>query len=282
MSKFLWTLLACGAAAGAVASTAANAQQRPREAPPRRAAAVAPSDAVAGAKSLDHVLVSCLMTENQGGIALARIAQQRATTKEVKAFAEQMVRDHSQFVSKLQAVSTADRKDVPRTLPERRQPLDDTGGTKTNDADDPRERLGGDAQRPNRADPGQRPAPGLAEKDADDARGAAGKTATVGALMQIKDELAQRCLASAQRELEQKSGEEFDKCYIGMQIAAHMKMADTLAVFQRHASGELKETLGECEQTTKEHLAKAKEIIKSLDDSGRSDPAKRTDEAARE
>jgi predicted outer membrane protein len=98
-------------------------------------------------------------------------------------------------------------------------------------------------------------------------------------MMKIKEEIAQQCLASAQRELEQKSGKEFDQCFMGLQIAAHMKMADSLTVFQRHASGELKTTLGEGLQTTQQHLAKAKEIMKALDGGDRSETAKRPNPA---
>src|SRR6185312_13484256 len=59
----------------------------------------------------------------------------------------------------------------------------------------------------------------------------------------LKREIADQCLASAHRELDSKSGKEFDECYIGMQIGAHMYVVDAMTVFQRHASPELKQAI---------------------------------------
>src|SRR5258708_23841858 len=53
--------------------------------------------------------------------------------------------------------------------------------------------------------------------------------------VQIKDELAKECLISTQRELLEKKGEKFDACYVGMQLAEHIRMIDALKVFEPHA-----------------------------------------------
>jgi putative membrane protein len=93
--------------------------------------------------------------------------------------------------------------------------------------------------------------------------------------MRLKQQLGQQCAASAERELEDKDGDEFDKCFIGMQIAKHMEMLDTLKVFSRYASSELDELIEDAEQKTEEHLKRAKQLIKQLenDDSSRSSRA---------
>src|SRR5262249_27438305 len=82
---------------------------------------------------------------------------------------------------------------------------------------------------------------------------------------QLSHEMADECLASVNKELGNKSGDEFDECYIGMQIGAHMHMIDELKVLERHASPSLQSILKEGRETAEKHLAKAKEIKKSMD-----------------
>ena len=65
--------------------------------------------------------------------------------------------------------------------------------------------------------------------------------------------------------LEQKPEAEFDKCYIGSQVMAHMAMVDTLEVFSRHASPELKSVLEKGKQTAQMHLDEAKKLEQQLE-----------------
>ena len=56
-------------------------------------------------------ITDCLVSGNQAEIALARIAQERATDPEVKQFARKMIQDHTAFSQKLQtARGTAGRR----------------------------------------------------------------------------------------------------------------------------------------------------------------------------
>ena len=54
------------------------------------------------AGNADSQLARCLIGDNQGEIALGKLAQERAQDKDVKQFAEMMVRDHQQFVQQLE------------------------------------------------------------------------------------------------------------------------------------------------------------------------------------
>jgi hypothetical protein len=72
-------------------------------------------------------------------------------------------------------------------------------------------------------------------------------------------------LETALRELKQKEGTEFDKCFMGFQVGAHLKMADTLEVFKKYASPELQSLLSEGETMTKEHLVKAKSLLRGAE-----------------
>lgn len=84
-------------------------------------------------------------------------------------------------------------------------------------------------------------------------------------LIALKHQLGEQCRQSASQELQQKSGAEFDKCYMGMQIAMHMQMLDTLKVMSRYASSDLDRIIEQGEESTQAHLDRAKEIIHSLE-----------------
>jgi hypothetical protein len=53
-------------------------------------------------QNLDRVLAACLLTGNKGEVELGKLAAQRAIDRDVKAFAEQMLKDHSKQVEMLQ------------------------------------------------------------------------------------------------------------------------------------------------------------------------------------
>ena len=69
----------------------------------------------------------------------------------------------------------------------------------------------------------------------------------------------------AQRELHDKKGSEFDTCYMGMQLGAHMQMLDQMKVFEKHATPELQQVLRKDRETLQNHFDQAKRIMKGLD-----------------
>ena len=95
-----------------------------------------------------------------------------------------------------------------------------------------------------------------------DSRTESGACTSHGGVLNLKREIADQCLASAHRELDNKSGKEFAQYYIGMQIGAHMYVVDAMTVFQRHASPELRQTIAAGEETAQGHLQMAKNIMK--------------------
>jgi putative membrane protein len=84
---------------------------------------------------------------------------------------------------------------------------------------------------------------------------------------QIGREIDEQCLASLKKELADKSGKEFDACYIGAQIGGHIQMAATLTVISEHTSGQLKEVVSDARPTVDQHLARAKKLMNELDKS---------------
>jgi hypothetical protein len=83
-------------------------------------------------------------------------------------------------------------------------------------------------------------------------------------VMQLHREMAEQCLADTQQLLSEKSEQEFDACFIGLQIARHASMKAKLTVCERHATGELKDLLSQARETTSEHLEHAQKLMKDL------------------
>jgi predicted outer membrane protein len=290
-------------------------------------------EAAASSGQLDSLIINCVRGSNRNEIELSKLAAQKATNPEVKAFAQQMVKDHSDFLAKLdrlnrtvpvsrQTGATSETRESTSTSPgtqtdtqnrrevnSDRDPTDSaTSGTrassdgdarsKTSDARREDNRPAGnpsaaseaqEATRTNRARANQRTTTGQAGVSGP--AGVSGqaeiRTGTttavqhntvahggniVGQLIQIEQEIADRCLASAQRELNQKQGKDFDMAYVGMQIVAHMGMVDKLSVFSRHASGELQQVLNEGLETSQQHLEHVKQLVHQVESSADSNP----------
>jgi predicted outer membrane protein len=252
-----WSLaLGCLALPATVLAQQAERPERPAARAPQTERAAQPAQP----STVEGFFVECLTQANQAEVALGRIAEQRATDKEVQAFAEQMVKDHSAMLAKLQKLSpnkSATTTDRGEAAPRRA-------------AEDPAI---------DRAPPERRVIPEAAPEGARTAA-PSGKN-DLHAIAKINEEIHKRCLATAMEELEGKKGEEFDKCYTGMQIAAHQKMVVALDVLKNHATTpELRQIITQGSETTQQHLSHAKNLMKSLD--GATATAKRTTDEAPE
>jgi len=82
----------------------------------------------------------------------------------------------------------------------------------------------------------------------------------------IKKQIGQQCLTSVKQELGSKQGIDLDKCFMGQQIGAHMKVVDELKVLRNYASAQLRETLDKELQMAQTHLQQAKQIEQQLKD----------------
>jgi predicted outer membrane protein len=182
----------------------------------------------AGANSADSQLASCLIVDNQGEIALGKLAQQKSKDNDVKQFAEKMVQDHTQFMKQLEQFAGAQDGNANMNAT---GPLQGAGST-------------------DRAVPGamMQPMGGQALN-----------------FVALKQEIGKKCLEMTEREMQQKEGSQFDKCYIGQQIGAHMQVLATLEVVRNQASPELASVLDKGIETTKTHLEHAQKLAKSLE-----------------
>lgn len=82
---------------------------------------------------------------------------------------------------------------------------------------------------------------------------------------QIEKQIAERCTENLKKELESKSGKEFDAAYVGTQIGGHMHMQAELAVLSDQATGQLRGVIKEAQPVVDKHLAHAKKLMEQLD-----------------
>jgi predicted outer membrane protein len=179
-----------------------------------------------------HDLATCLTIAIEGEVAVSKIGAEKAQHADVKKFAEEMVKAHTDMIAKLQQADAANIAAV-----------------------DGRQATGAGAN--NSAAP-----------DSNAGRRAASvepSSIPDSPFISLKRELAAQCLQSKQEELGQKSGAEFDKCFMGAQLGMHMEAIDTMKVFSKHTSGELKSTIEEGIKTAQSHLEHAKSIKKTLE-----------------
>jgi putative membrane protein len=101
-------------------------------------------------------------------------------------------------------------------------------------------------------------------------------------LVELKQRLGQKCLASVRKELESKEGAKFDHCYVGQQVGARMQMVDMLEVFQEYVSPQLRSVLEEGTTTAKEHLDHAKKLAENMMDQRGSSQASRPERETRQ
>jgi predicted outer membrane protein len=215
----------------------------------------------------DDQLVMWLASENEGEIALGKFASERAQNDEVKEFAQMMVKDHSEFLNKLHQIAPTASKGGAEPATAREQ---------TRTESDKRSTTRKDEARPDESKRTQPKADAAQTKPADDAtiRRSYADPERGTDLLRIKQEIAKQCLETSKKELGEKSGADFDKCYMGQQIMAHLGMADTLKVVKNYASPELKQLLEDGEKAVQGHLAHAKVIMKQIDGEGEKQSSK--------
>lgn len=221
----------------------ALAEQKGPAAPP--AGAPGTTAAAQPGVNMDAEFAACLVLANQNEIAAAKLAEDRTESGHVKKFAKMLQTDHEKFIGELERFGGQQyRNRVKEQVDSRSEDQRSETEAQANQQKEAYGKTG--TQRTNRA-------PG------------AGAAASQGTHMQIRQELADECLASTRRELGDKKGSEFDACFVGMQIAAHLHMVDELKVLERHASRELQPVLKQGRTKAEEHLQKAKELMKQLE-----------------
>ena len=219
---------------------------------PRTGQQTQPATADQAHQGLNKQIAVCLTLGNEAEIALAEFANQRSQNPEVKRFAQHMIEQHRQALSKIQQAS-------PETAGLQLQLRDESAGgngnaaATTNDSGirqvSAEEPVAG--QSPNANDHDQR-------------------------MVQMARQIKQECLNLTQQELSSKEGVEFDKAYIGQQVGAHLNMLAELRGSKQFATGQLQQVIADGEQMTEKHFAEAQKIMSQLKDQQGSQPSQTT------
>jgi len=191
----------------------------------------------------DAELAACLTIDNEGEVFAGQFAQQRAQNEDVKKFAAEMVQAHTGMVQKLQRFAGA------ASTTNQSTPTNVGVGASNNDR--------------NATNTAAAPAASVGQAQAN-SQAAAAPGQPLDHLA-LKRELGEMCKQTFQREFSQKSGAEFDKCYMGQQVGAHLHAIDHMKVARNHASPELQQLLDEGIQTAETHLQHAKDLAKKLE-----------------
>jgi predicted outer membrane protein len=84
--------------------------------------------------------------------------------------------------------------------------------------------------------------------------------------LQIHQEISDQCLKDSKEMLSKKAGNDFDSCFVGMQIAKHGMMHSSLSVLQRHTTGELQVFIKASLVKNDEHMKAATDLMERLTD----------------
>ena len=242
-------------------------------------------------------------------IEISRFALDRLQTEQAKAFAEKMIREHSQGCEKIQQLAgnlagqhdhAADspagavNRELRRDQPGRDQPgreegaasetkRDTRGKLKSTTAEVKPEGTAVETTTGNEGTGRQGVA--AAERHAgENPQHAAGRSGGAHGVdwVSIHKQIGEQCLQSTKQEFERHQGADFDKAYMGQQIVAHMKTLDELKVLRNHATGELRTEIEKSIEMATRHLEEARKIMEQQKDrpseriSGRPNPAAET------
>jgi predicted outer membrane protein len=180
-------------------------------------------------QNLDRYLANCLLIKNDAEIKASEYAAQKAQSDEVKQFAEQLAEDHRAISQKLSQVASGG-----------------AGGTR------PATQTGPSAPISSATPPGTA------------STSSAGSSDELNQLLELDRQITDRCAQMVREELEQKSGAEFDQCFVGTQIGNHMHMLAALEVISQRAGGELQQVAEDAKSTVESHLTHAKQLGEQL------------------
>jgi len=221
-------------------------------------------------QEVDNYLANCLLKHNKMEIELAQFAEQQSQNSEVKQFASQLAKDHRQIVQKLEPIAAAHAAGGVLGSPT----LDKNAATGNDHTT--LGATGGAAATPGSSGTNTVTPPGTTSTAATDldrsttaalaSAGAAGAThngnAALGQLAAIEEKINERCAQAFREELSQKSGAEFDECFVGAQIGGHMHMLAALEVISQDSQGPLKQVADDARPIVQKHLDEAKQWMK--------------------
>jgi predicted outer membrane protein len=179
----------------------------------------------------DQFLASWLLADSHGELALARLAEDRASNRDVKSLARTFVDDHARFIHRLQQWG-GDKSSPPAAVTPK---LTVFPSPRTSRPDTVATTAGASAGTP----------------AADSDRAAA--AAQIDPVL-FKTEILQRIGAMAERTVSQQRGFDVDRSFLNDQEPRQVQMLATLEVAREHASPPLRQVIDESIAATRRHL----------------------------
>lgn len=231
-----------------------------------------------GQQQGDQQIATLIWACNRNEVETAKFAMNKLQSDQAKEIATQMIKDHTEAMNKFarwagpgaqQNTGTSAGEDPRENQGDRREQSRDQNRREGNREEGRRDNERSEAQpatAPNNAGAAAQPATGgrvpAGTAPANTAQGTnQGNTQTVfrpvtGGLnwTAIHQEIANQSLAGTKEELSRYEGIEFDKAFLGHQLAAHLKAATELKVLKRHASSQLGSEIDNAIATTEEHI----------------------------
>jgi predicted outer membrane protein len=238
-------------------------------------------------QQLEPSIVTLLIIDNNKEIALGQLGEQTTDNEDIKHFCQMIAKDHSNFVQKLQERSGAAGRN-PRLgaglgagQPLAGQPAAGRPATATQPRTgaQPREAAQPDRDATAQQDQdrqGTRQQERTTQQDDQQAQGQQRITVAKPVIgnqpgaqvLQLCQEVAEKCLDTARKDAEKHKGADFDKHFMAAQVVAHKEMLDKLQVFQQHVSQDTAQLLADAQETTQKHLEEAKSICEQLEKQG--------------
>jgi predicted outer membrane protein len=183
-------------------------------------------------EELRQFIASCLLAKNKAEVEFAQLAERQSQNPEVKQFAQMLAKDHSQLVQKLEPLAGEQSA----------------------------------ARRPGLNEPARTPdATGQIDASARPGQDPAGQNDALHQLAALEKQIGERCKQNLREELQQKEGAEFDKCYVGSQIAGHMDSVAKLEVLQQQGPEQIQQLAQQALPKVQQHLDHAKQLMKQLE-----------------
>ncbi|RIK88573.1 MAG: hypothetical protein DCC67_00550 [Planctomycetota bacterium] len=208
-----------------------------------------------------HIAVALLLG-NQEEIALSQLGLQRSQNEQVKQFAQTMIEQHQQAVSKIeQAAPHLASLNLQLTA----QGAETGGAARSARSESagnpPLTTRSADTESP----AGERTASAAAAGNQRSGTASAGQNDPTQQMAQYMRDVKQQCLAMTTQELSKKQGAEFDKCFMGAQMFLHTGMLAHLKAAEGRVSNEMQPIVQQGTQMTEHHLAQARTILEQLD-----------------
>lgn len=225
------------------------------------------ADSESDRQQLTDYFAGRLMLMNQSTIQMSKMAAERATSPQVKQFAETLVQGHEELNKQLKECApgiaamalsesaTQHETGFRGTANAERNPGTDRPDEEGAERTPPR---GTDQATFEQAEDGDHQALAIAK------RGDKGKA--VDQILKIERKATENYIRQSTQMLQHYEGQDFDMGYLGFQIGSHIWALAELQALQSQGNEKFQQVVAEATSKVEHHLQEAKEISKALED----------------